>query len=40
MTLGYENDRKGTDLLIKAFAEEFSKEDNVILFLKISTFFA
>jgi glycosyltransferase involved in cell wall biosynthesis len=31
------NDRKGFDLLIKAYCEEFKKE-NVMLFLKISTF--
>jgi len=31
-------DRKGTDILIKAFDEEF-KEEDVILMLKISTFF-
>ena len=37
---GKENDRKGTDLLVKAFAEEFSNEDNVVLYLKVSTFWA
>ena len=31
-------DRKGTDLLIKAFDEEFKGEDNVKLILKIGTF--
>lgn len=31
-------DRKGTDLLIKAFNEEFKEEENVKLLLKISTF--
>lgn len=35
---GEPNDRKGTDLLIKAFDEEFKGED-VKLLLKISTFF-
>jgi glycosyltransferase involved in cell wall biosynthesis len=35
---GQMNDRKGTDLLIKAFDEEFSGNDNVKLLLKISTF--
>lgn len=35
---GYEGDRKGTDLLIKAFDEEFKDEKNVKLLLKISTF--
>jgi glycosyltransferase involved in cell wall biosynthesis len=38
--LGDENDRKGTDLLIRAFAEEFKPEEKVILFLKVSAFFA
>jgi len=33
-----ENDRKGTDLLIKAFDEEFKNDKNVKLMLKISTF--
>jgi len=31
-------DRKGTELLIKAFNEEFKEEENVKLLLKISTF--
>lgn len=35
---GEQNDRKGTDLLIRAFAEEFQPEENVLLYLKISTF--
>lgn len=35
---GEPNDRKGTDLLIKAFHEEFKNEPNVKLLLKISTF--
>lgn len=34
-----EKDRKGTDVLVQAFSQEFTKEDNVLLFLKISTFF-
>ena len=34
---GNENDRKGCDLVIKAFDEEF-KEENVKLLLKVSTF--
>lgn len=33
-----QNDRKGTDLLIKAFDEEFKNDKNVKLLLKISTF--
>lgn len=33
-------DRKGTDLLIKAFNEEFGDDPNVILVLKISTFWS
>ena len=33
------NDRKGTDLLIKAFNEEFKLEEKVKLTLKIGTFF-
>ncbi|RMF92075.1 MAG: glycosyltransferase [Candidatus Schekmanbacteria bacterium] len=36
---GAENDRKGTDILIKAFLNEFTEEDDVALYLKISTFF-
>ena len=36
---GQPGDRKGTDILIKAFDEEFRNEDNVRLLLKISTFF-
>ncbi len=32
-------DRKNLDTLIKAYKEEFTEKDNVILFLKISTFF-
>ena len=35
---GEPGDRKGTDLLIKAFNEEFKEEENVKLLLKISTF--
>jgi len=35
---GKEGDRKGTELLVKAFDEEF-KDENVLLLLKISTFF-
>ena len=35
---GEEGDRKGTDVLIKAFMEEFSPEEDVVLYLKISTF--
>jgi glycosyltransferase involved in cell wall biosynthesis len=31
------NERKGYDLLLKAFSEEFTKEENVKLFLKINT---
>lgn len=33
------NDRKGTDILVKAFCEEFKPNENVMLFLKISTFY-
>lgn len=33
-------DRKGTDLLIKAFNEEFGNDPNIILVLKISTFWS
>lgn len=32
------NDRKGTDVLVKAFFEEFKDEPNVKLWLKVSTF--
>lgn len=35
---GQEGDRKGTDLLIKAFDEEFKPEEKVKLILKIGTF--
>ncbi len=35
---GGKNDRKGTDLLIKAFDEEFKQDEKVKLILKISTF--
>jgi len=35
---GYEGDRKGTDLLIKAFDKEFKKDEKVKLILKIGTF--
>jgi len=35
---GEKNDRKGTDLLIKAFDEEFRPDEKVKLVLKISTF--
>lgn len=35
---GQENDRKGTDVLIRAFCEEFGKDEKVALFLKISAF--
>jgi len=35
---GKANDRKGTDVLIKAFDEEFKPEEKVKLILKISTF--
>jgi len=35
---GKVGDRKGTDILIKAFDEEFKKEEKVKLVLKISTF--
>jgi len=35
---GDDGDRKGTELLIKAFDEEFTKKDKVKLFLKIGTF--
>lgn len=35
---GHGNDRKGADLLIKAFDEEFKPEEKVKLILKISTF--
>jgi len=37
---GKVNDRKGTDLLIKAFDEEFTEKDKVKLILKIGTFWA
>jgi len=36
---GIEGDRKGTDLLIKAFDEEFKPEEKVRLLLKFGTFF-
>lgn len=35
---GQSNDRKGTDALIKAFAEEFDKDEKCILYLKVSAF--
>ena len=35
---GQKGDRKGTDILIKAFDEEFKKDEKVKLLLKISTF--
>jgi glycosyltransferase involved in cell wall biosynthesis len=35
---GLKNDRKGTDILIQAFDEEFKPEDKVKLVLKIGTF--
>jgi glycosyltransferase involved in cell wall biosynthesis len=35
---GEKNDRKGTDLLLKAFDEEFKPEEKVKLLLKVSTF--
>ena len=37
---GEEGDRKGTDLLIKAFDEEFKEDEKVKLVLKIGTFWA
>jgi len=37
---GNVGDRKGTDLLVKAFDEEFTEKDNAKLVLKIGTFWA
>ena len=35
---GTEGSHKGVDVLIKAYSEEFKKDENVLLFLKLSTF--